>query len=778
MAELAPQTVICDFETFFTTEYSLGRMTTREYILDPRFEVIGASIAVDDKPAGWYDAKDLALVFASFNWDNVHFVAHNTMFDGAILQWRYGHKPKFWYDTMGMAQATLAATQGGAALKKIAHIVGRGKDSQALLNMRGVRGADVDKTSAAWARYTTYANEDSETCRDLFNMLKPVFPKKELLIIDTLLRMYFDNELRIDPVVVAGALSEAREETRRHLNIVGTTKEQLRSREAFANLLKSHGVTPPTKTSTSTGETTYAFAKNDLAFTKLLEHENPKVVALVEAKLNVSSSIEETRAQRFNNLCHVGGGRLNVPLRYSAAHTHRFGGSDRLNLQNLPRTSALRDAIVAPPGYSLVVVDASQIEARMLAWYAGCTSLTGAFAAGEDVYSSFASTAYGRPVNKSDNPEERFVGKTCLGADTRVLTRRGWLPIVDVLPTDELWDGIEWVKHQGVSFMGVKPTIDLHGLQVTPDHEILTEHSWLPAATIHANSRAFQSALYSATLPLSAMNSTSPVEGSHGAGGHSSLAKKIWATAARLMPFPPASSNSKPVYDIVNAGPRNRFTVMTNQGPIIAHNCVLGLGYGTGWAKFQWALLTSPFYNGTATEDFCQNAVTTYRSTYPEITQFWKRMDHALHIMAHGQEWVNGPITFKNRRAVLPSGLAIQFPQLHYAEGKDWRDSGYQYWSARYKGFKKIYGAALTENVIQALSRIIITDAMLLMRVTDPDYFCCLQVHDELGYLVPDHKAERCYHHLMQFMTTRPSWAPDVPLAAEGGWGKRYSDVK
>lgn len=616
MAKPEPQVVFIDFETFFTTEYSLGRMTTREYVLDPRFEVIGASIAVDDGPAGWYDADKLALVFATFDWDNVHLVAHNTMFDGAVLQWRYGHKPKFWYDTMGMAQATLAATQGGAALKKLSHLVGRGKDTQALLNMRGVRGSDVDKSSPEWARYTTYANEDTDTCRDLFNLLKPIFPKKELLIIDTLLRMYFDNELRIDPIVVAAALGEAREETRRHLAVVGTTKEQLRSRDTFANLLRSHGVTPPTKMGAA-GET-YAFAKNDLAFTKLLEHENPKVVALVEAKLNVSSSIEETRAQRFNNLCHVGGGRLNVPLRYSAAHTHRFGGSDKLNLQNLPRTSALREAIVAPPGYSIVVVDASQIEARMLAWYAGCTSLTQAFAAGEDVYSSFASDIYGMSVNKKDNPDERFVGKTG----------------------------------------------------------------------------------------------------------------------------------------------------------------ILGLGYGTGWAKFQWSLLTSPFYDGSATEDFCQKVVATYRAGYPEIPEFWKKMDYALQVMANGQEWSHGPIEFKNRRLILPSGLAIQYPQLHYEDAEEWADRGYRYWSARYNGFKKIYGAALTENIIQGLSRIVITDAMLMMRVTDPDYFCCLQVHDELGYLVPDHKAEQCYHHLMQFMTTRPSWAPDVPLAAEGGWGKRYSDVK
>jgi DNA polymerase len=575
---------------------------------------------VDDGEAKWYDGKSLPLVLASFNWDEVHFVAHNTLFDGAILQWYYQHKPAFWYDTMGMAQALLSQTCGGAALKKIAHVVGRGKDSQALLNMRGVRSADIDKTSPEWARYTTYANEDTLTCRDVFRKLKPLFPKKELLVIDTLLRMYFDNKLVLDGHIIGKSLAEIRANAEAHLRRVGVPdKSMLRSRDTFAKLLRSHGVTPPVKVSPANGEQTYAFAKNDLEFVKLLEHEDPKVVALVEAKLEASSSLEETRAKRFQNLAHSPGSLLHVPLRYSAAHTHRFGGSDNLNLQNLPRNSPLRASIKAPDGYKLVVVDASQIEARMLAWLAGCTSLVQAFAKGEDVYSSFASSIYNIEVNKKDHPDYRFVGKTG----------------------------------------------------------------------------------------------------------------------------------------------------------------ILGLGYGTGHAKFQWSLLTSPFYDGDAPEDFCQKVVQTYRTKYPEIPRFWRKMDEMLITMTMGNaKDIVGPLVFGNKHVMLPSGLPIQYPQLHYVEGEDYMSSGYEYYSARYKGFKKIYGAALTENVTQALSRIVITDAMLMMRVTDPDYFCCLQVHDELGYLVREEKADACYAHLMKYMTTRPSWAPDLPLAAEGGIGVRYSDVK
>lgn len=613
------QTVFIDYETFFTTDYSLSRMTTREYILDPRFEVIGASIAINDGAAGWVDGTDLPLVFAAIDWENTHHVSHNTMFDGAITQWIYGHKPKFWYDTMGMCQALLTATTGSAALKAVSKFVNRQKDSQALLNMRGVRGADIDKSAPEWARYKAYANEDTDTCRALFYLLKPMFPKKELLIIDTLLRMYFDNDLRINGDIAIGSLERVRQESADKLRRAGIPdKSILRSRDRFAELLRSHGVTPPTKTSPANGQQTYAFAKNDLEFTKLLDHDNPKVVALVEAKLDASSSLEETRASRFANLSRIGGAVLNVPLRYSAAHTHRFGGSDNLNLQNLGRSSPLRDAIEAPPGKKLVVVDASQIEARLLAWLSGCTSLTQAFAAGEDVYSSFASSIFGMAVNKKEHPDERFVGKTG----------------------------------------------------------------------------------------------------------------------------------------------------------------ILGLGYGTGWAKFQWSVLVSPFYDGDMSEDMSRRVVETYRSKYPEIPQLWKRMDYAIQCMANGVPYEYGPIKFEERRLMLPSGLPIQYPQLHHVDTGEWVSSGYEYYSAKYKSFKKIYGAALTENIVQGLARIVITDTMLAMRATDPDYFCCLQVHDELGYLVPDHKAEQCYQDLIKHMTTPPSWAPGVPLDAEGGIGVRYSDVK
>jgi DNA polymerase len=104
-------------------------------------------------------------------------------------------------------------------------------------------------------------------------------------------------------------------------------------------------------------------------------------------------------------------------LRYYAAHTGRWGGDDKINLQNLPSRGAngnkLKQSIRAPAGYLLIDSDSSQIEARILAWLAGQDDLVTAFANGEDVYKIMASSIYAKPAEEITK-EERFVGKTTI----------------------------------------------------------------------------------------------------------------------------------------------------------------------------------------------------------------------------------------------------------------------------------------------------------------------------------------------------------------------------
>ena len=183
------------------------------------------------------------------------------------------------------------------------------------------------------------------------------------------------------------------------------------SNPQFAELLKAQGVIPPTKVSLTTGKETLAFAKTDEAFQALREHENPIVQILVGARLGVKSTIEETRTERFIGIGNRG--TLPIPLRYYAAHTGRWGGDDKINMQNLPRGSILKNAMLAPQGALFLDCDSSQIEARTLAWLAEQDNLVDTFARGEDVYKVMASSIYGKPEDEITK-DERFIGKTTI----------------------------------------------------------------------------------------------------------------------------------------------------------------------------------------------------------------------------------------------------------------------------------------------------------------------------------------------------------------------------
>jgi DNA polymerase len=136
---------------------------------------------------------------------------------------------------------------------------------------------------------------------------------------------------------------------------------------------------------------------------------------LVAARLGNKTTLEETRTQRFIDIAKRG--RMPVPLKYYAAHTGRWGGDDKVNLQNLPsrgqNAGKLKSAICAPSGYVLIDADSSQIEARTVAWLSGQMDLVDAFEKGEDVYKIMASAIYAKEVDEITK-DERFVGKTTI----------------------------------------------------------------------------------------------------------------------------------------------------------------------------------------------------------------------------------------------------------------------------------------------------------------------------------------------------------------------------
>lgn len=406
--------ITIDFETYYDREYSLSKMTTEAYVRDSRFEVIGVGIKINGDPADWYSGSEPGRFLNSLKYNDKAILCHNTAFDGAILSWHFGVKPKLWIDTLSMARPFHQMTAGGS-LKALAEHYGLGVKGTEVLNALGKRRADF--SPAELSQYGAYCTNDVELTYKLFRKLGVGFPATEIAIIDQVIRMYTEPTIEIDAAVLNEHLDDVQNKKAKLIADLGfsgneeDTKKFLMSNEKFAALLEHFGVEPPTKTSARTGKAAWAFSKTDKDFLSLLEHSDARVSTLVAARLGTKSTIEESRTKSLLGVAERG--RLPIMLNYFGAHTGRFSGGDKMNLQNLPRGGALRKSLRAPDGMKLVACDSAQIEARMVAWVAEQEDLIEAFREGRDVYSEFATEVYGKPVTRDDKVE-RFVGKTCI----------------------------------------------------------------------------------------------------------------------------------------------------------------------------------------------------------------------------------------------------------------------------------------------------------------------------------------------------------------------------
>jgi DNA polymerase I-like protein with 3'-5' exonuclease and polymerase domains len=406
--------ITLDFETYYDKDFSLRKITLENYIRDPRFEIVGVGIKVNNGDTEWASGthEELHDYLHTFDWENSMVLAHNTMFDGAILSWLFNIRPRIWADTLCIARA-LHGVEVGGSLAALATRYGIGQKGTEVLDAMGLRRLDFSDEQLD--SYGDYCINDVELTYMLFSKMGKGFPKKEMRIIDMTLRMFIDPVLELDLPLLETHLSNVKQRKLDLIESSGVTKTDLMSNPKFAKLLEAEGVEPPMKTSLTTGKQTYAFAKSDEAFKALQDHENPRVQALVTSRLGTKSSLEETRTERFIGIAKRG--LLPVPVRYYAAHTGRWGGDDKINIQNLPSRGVngkvLKKSIVAPEGYVLIDCDSSQIEARVLAWLAGQDDLVQAFANQEDVYIKMAARIYDIPEDEV-TAEQRFVGKTTI----------------------------------------------------------------------------------------------------------------------------------------------------------------------------------------------------------------------------------------------------------------------------------------------------------------------------------------------------------------------------
>lgn len=433
--------VVIDFETYYDQTYSLSKMTPVEYILDPRFEVIGCSVKIiysdgSMRPTFWLEPEQIPA-FLKVLPAKVMVISHNALFDMCILAWIYGFIPYLIVDTLGMARAWLAPYLRRLSLASVAKYLGLGEKGDTVVKVLGMSRAAI-KAAGLFEKYKEYCIGDSDLCWGIYDFIvKDGFPAEELVVMDTVLRACLKPMFVLDRQALAEHLQQVMSDKAVLLAKTGMTdRDALMSNDKFAAALESLGVDPPRKISLKTGLETFAFAKTDQEFLDLEEHENPLVQTLVAARLGIKSTIEETRTERLIRVAsltwpsnsvpeHIRQlSPLPMPLKYSGAHTHRLGGDWKLNMQNLPARSSvvngviveknhIRKAIKAPPGYRVVVVDASQVEARGVSSFCSALSMLTAFTRGEDIYSIFATSVFGRLITKANKPE-RFVGKQAI----------------------------------------------------------------------------------------------------------------------------------------------------------------------------------------------------------------------------------------------------------------------------------------------------------------------------------------------------------------------------
>lgn len=417
--------VYLDFETYWDDKYNLERYTTSDYVLDDKFEVLGVGIKIDDGETMWVEEAEFSEWAATWNWSETALCAHHAHFDGLICAARYGIKPAFWFDTLSMSRGL--GLPGSLAV--LGPHYGIGEKGDELLSSKGKHRKDF--TEQAFAEFGLYCIQDVDLMQGIFAAMAATFPESEFWIIDMTIRLFTQPQLVVDEPQLREFVEYEKARKAELLERVGLTKKQVGSNKALAAAFEKLGVEVPMKLSPSSKKRNpdgskievCAFAKTDAGMQALLEHEDEDVRALAEARIAIKSGQSETRGERYLRM-GADGAPLPVYLKYCGAHTTRWTASDKTQFQNLekvsktnPKKGMLKKSLCAIQGKKIVAADSGAIEARMTAWLAGHTELLEGFRQKRDVYSDFASIAYGRPIDRKKNPQDEipgFLGKICV----------------------------------------------------------------------------------------------------------------------------------------------------------------------------------------------------------------------------------------------------------------------------------------------------------------------------------------------------------------------------
>lgn len=484
-----------DIETYSTV--GLKKNTVYRYVEDEDWMILICSWCIGQGEIHTaYGHEEISGIPGLFD-PNVKKIAHNSDFErinfSALKGLPVGTyiNPEEYIDT-----AVLASLWGyPRSLKGFCKVVGGEAKDEAggrLINMFSVPNRKGSRTlpeerPADWDAYVEYNRQDVVSMRDNIYRLGKGFPSAEEYEAWITATRINDRGIKIDTALAGAAHRQYEANKKRDLARVKeiTGLDNPNSVQQFKGWLAERG---------------FEMESIDKAHVaELLERDDlpDEVREAVERKqlAALSAATKYVIAQGSTN----SDGRLRGTIKYSNANTGRMTGVT-LSIQNLPRdhftnaegehdTSAeqaaidkllagvhvgsedlkklVRPLLVGP----FTVSDYSAIEARLTAWAAGEDSVLESFRKGEDIYVATAERMGGVKAG-FDRQRGKSATLGCIAEGSLVLTNRGLTPIENVGIADKVWDGVEFVRHEGVVYKGQKEVMHYGGLTATPDHKV------------------------------------------------------------------------------------------------------------------------------------------------------------------------------------------------------------------------------------------------------------------------------------------------------------------
>lgn len=841
--------ITLDFETYYSKKekYSLSAkgMTYEKYIRNPKFEIIGLAVKEYNRPAKWlapHEIKEwLDYVAVAYGWENVRVIAHNGRFDMAILGWIYNVYPYQIADTMLMSRA--CQLWDGHSLDNVTKQLReryrwgvvkneRGETMWGIFDLKDLpdtldKGTEVhdadgkhlmDFTDEEYDQYGVYATTDVDLTYSAYKwfMTQRKFPEKEIDVMTLTIEMFTYPVIELHKPVLLEVEKEVNGKRQALLDKVGATVEDLRSDANFAKMLQNLGVTPPMKLNAK-GEKKYAFAKKDLAFLKLLEHEDQNVVELVEARLGNKSSQAVTRVQSLLELADRG--LMPIPLEYYAAHTGRWGGCLVADTMVLIKDGGL---ITWKPIFAVkptdLVFDGFEfvkhkgVEYRgvkeVVNWYGVCGTKDHLVRQGDAYYK------LGELRDKGKLPSIMDLAYT-LGSDETIIPLPKWwwdyIAMNEYSEVEAVYDIVDCGPRHSFVVATRAGSVIVHNsdsvnLQNFNRNQLVTDETargtkvfyddvadvvvdvlsdgkvHLARAGVVKNKEellhvmGLRDALKAPKGKKLVVFDLSQVE----------LRANAWEWGEQWVLDTLVSG--KDIYKVTAASTYGiAYDEVTKSQRFVGKSQQLGLGYGAGvnGLKVVMGKRCEEF-----TDDELQGFVNAYRAAAPNIVRGWRQCKSALGAMVSGVQiqFCKDDILYTDgQRIALPNGLHLTYRDIHTRPG----DMGNEFWfwgknkQTKKPDWEKTFAGKIDENITQALCRIIMADIMLAIREdfrkrewTRDDAHLCLTVHDEVIVCCKDELAEEV-SEIMQYQMKKPrDWYSDLPLDCDGDIAQRYGAAK